>query len=52
MKVVADVVVGADAGRMVRIAHCRVEIDHGVERTAASNPGVHRLALHFSRRLV
>ena len=52
MEVVSDIVVAANAGRTVGIAHRGVEIDHAVEIAAATNPFVDRFALRLSRRLV
>src|ERR1700745_21668 len=52
MEMIAGVERRLDVRGMVRIPRCCVEVNHAIERTAAANPFVDRLALLFLVRVV
>jgi hypothetical protein len=52
MKMVTAIVCRYNLCRMVRIAHGRVEIDHSIECTAVTHPGVNLLSFLFLFRTV
>src|ERR1017187_8920634 len=48
MKMIATVRGGGEPGRILRVAHRRVEIDDRIEASASADPAIDRLAVGFA----